>query len=98
MVIDEVHAFATGKRGDLLALCLARLQAIVPDLQRVALSATVANPEGFCEWLAPWGEIDKVALVEGEEGAQPQVEILLPEDARVPWGGPCRDLGHSADI
>lgn len=87
VVIDEVHAFATGKRGDLLALCLARLQAIAPDLQRAALSATLANPEAFREWLAPWGDIDTVALIEGEAGAAPEVEILLPEDARVPWGG-----------
>ena len=87
VVIDEVHAFATGKRGDLLALALSRLQAIAPDLQRAALSATVAEPEAFREWLAPWGEIDKVALVEGEEGAEPDVEILLPEEERVPWGG-----------
>ncbi|NVD44626.1 ligase-associated DNA damage response DEXH box helicase [Qipengyuania atrilutea] len=87
IVIDEIHAFATGKRGDLLALALARLQAIAPDLQRTALSATVANPQGFREWLAPWGEIDEVALVEGEKGAEPSVEILLPDEERVPWGG-----------
>ncbi|MXO75268.1 ligase-associated DNA damage response DEXH box helicase [Altererythrobacter aerius] len=87
VVIDEVHAFATGKRGDLLALALSRLQAIAPRMQRAALSATVANPQGFREWLAPWGDIDSVALVEGEEGAPPEVEILLPIEERVPWGG-----------
>src|SRR5687768_17061686 len=87
VVIDEVHAFATGKRGDLLALALSRLQAIAPGLQRAALSATVASPQAFREWLAPWGEIDAVELVEGEKGAAPEVEILLPEDAIVPWGG-----------
>src|SRR5690606_34141995 len=87
VVIDEVHAFATGKRGDLLALCLARLQTIAPALQRAALSATVADPQAFREWLAPWGEIDAVTLVEGEKGAEPVVEILLPEEASVPWGG-----------
>lgn len=87
IVIDEVHAFATGKRGDLLALSLARLQAIAPGLPRAALSATLANPEGFREWLAPWGEIDSVALVEGEAGAPAEVEILLPDEERVPWGG-----------
>ncbi|MBX7494227.1 ligase-associated DNA damage response DEXH box helicase [Qipengyuania sp. 1NDW9] len=87
IVIDEVHAFATGKRGDLLALALSRLQAIAPGLQRTALSATVARPEGFREWLAPWGEIDEVALVQGEEGAPAEVEILLPDEERVPWGG-----------
>jgi ATP-dependent Lhr-like helicase len=87
VVIDEVHAFATGKRGDLLALALSRLQAIAPGMQRAALSATVADPEAFREWLAPWGEIDAVALVEGEAGAPAEVEILLPEEERVPWGG-----------
>jgi ATP-dependent Lhr-like helicase len=87
VVVDEVHAFATGKRGDLLALSLTRLQAIAPGLQRAALSATVADPEGFRAWLAPWGEIDAVQLVEGERGAPPEVEILLPEEASVPWGG-----------
>jgi ATP-dependent Lhr-like helicase len=87
VVIDEVHAFATGKRGDLLALSLARLQALAPDMQRAALSATVADPEAFRGWLAPWGDVDSVALVEGEPGAPPEVELLLPQEERVPWGG-----------
>ncbi len=87
VVVDEVHAFAAGKRGDLLALALTRLQAIAPGMQRAALSATVADPEGFRGWLAPWGAIDAVTLVEGEKGAPPEVEILLPEEASVPWGG-----------
>ncbi len=92
VVIDEVHAFATGKRGDLLALALARLQTLAPDMQRVALSATLANPLAFCEWLAPQaddgtGEIAAAELVLGENGAPAEVEILLPIDARVPWGG-----------
>ena len=87
IVIDEVHAFATGKRGDLLALALSRLQAISPRLQRTALSATLADPEAFRAWLAPWGEIDTVELIEGEEGAPPLVDILVPKEERVPWGG-----------
>ena len=87
VVVDEVHAFAAGKRGDLLALALSRLQAIAPDMQRVALSATVADPEHFRAWLAPWGDVDAVELVEGEQGAPAEVEILLPEQERVPWGG-----------
>ena len=87
VVVDEVHAFAAGKRGDLLALGLARLQAIAPNVQRVALSATVADPEHYREWLAPWGDVDSVALVEGEKGAPAEVDILIPEGERVPWGG-----------
>jgi ATP-dependent Lhr-like helicase len=87
VVIDEIHAFATGKRGDLLALALSRLQAIAPGLRRAALSATLADPQAFREWLAPWGEVDAVELVQGEPGAPPEVEILLPVEERVPWGG-----------
>ena len=87
VVIDEIHAFAPTKRGDLLALALTRLQALSPDLQRVALSATLADPDAFRGWLAPWGHLDSVALVLGEDGAAPELSILLPEDARVPWGG-----------
>ena len=88
IVVDEVHAFATGKRGDLLSLCMARLQRIAPDLRRVALSATVADPDGYRAWLAPDGDIDAVSLVQGEPGADPNITILLPE-GRVPW------MGHS---
>ena len=87
VVVDEVHAFATGKRGDLLALAMSRLQAIAPGMQRVALSATLADPEDFRAWLAPWGDLDSVALVEGEKGADPDLTILLPDGERVPWGG-----------
>ncbi|MFC3099756.1 ligase-associated DNA damage response DEXH box helicase [Altererythrobacter lauratis] len=87
IVVDEIHAFATQKRGDLLALALARLQAIAPDVRRVGLSATLADPAGFRAWLAPFGEIDTVTLVEGEPGAPAQVDIVLPADTRVPWGG-----------
>lgn len=88
VVIDEVHAFATSKRGDLLALALTRLQALAPGLRRAALSATLADPESFRAWLAPWGDLDSTALVEGEAGAPAEVEILLPDDGqRVPWGG-----------
>ncbi|KQM20282.1 ligase-associated DNA damage response DEXH box helicase [Novosphingobium sp. Leaf2] len=87
VVIDEVHAFATGKRGDLLALALSRLQAIAPAMRRAALSATLADPDEYRGWLAPWGEIDTVALVVGDPGAEPDVEILLPDEARIPWSG-----------
>ena len=86
VVIDEVHAFANSKRGDLLALCLARLQRIAPGLRRAALSATVADPDDYRAWLAPDGAIETVTLVRGEPGAAPDIAILLPE-GRVPWAG-----------
>lgn len=92
IIIDEVHAFASGKRGDLLALSLARLQSIAPQMRRIALSATVAAPDEYRAWLAPDGEIDLVTHVQGEEGAPADINIMLPvtpdgDAARVPWSG-----------
>ncbi|MFC7500196.1 ligase-associated DNA damage response DEXH box helicase [Enterovirga sp. GCM10030262] len=87
IVIDEVHAFATGKRGDLLSLSMARLQRLAPDMRRVALSATVADPEAYQGWLAPDADIETVDLVLGDPGAEAEIGILLPEDERIPWSG-----------
>jgi ATP-dependent Lhr-like helicase len=86
IVIDEVHAFAPSKRGDLLALCMARLQRLAPDMRRVALSATVAEPDIYRGWLSGDGDLDSVELVEGDPGAEPDIAILLPQE-RIPWSG-----------
>ncbi|RZJ93900.1 MAG: DEAD/DEAH box helicase, partial [Brevundimonas sp.] len=53
IVLDEVHAIWSGKRGDLLSLGLGRLQQFAPGMRRVALSATVDDPEMIAGWLAP---------------------------------------------
>ena len=87
VVVDEIHAFATGKRGDLLSLALSRLQKFAPGLRRVGLSATVADPEAYQGWLAPHGDAELVDLVQGDPGAEPHVEIMLPADERIPWYG-----------
>src|SRR5688572_14340517 len=86
VVIDEIHAFAREKRGDLLSLSLARLQTLAPDLRRVGLSATVADPDAYRGWLAPHGDEALVDLVLGDPGAEPDLSILIPE-GKVPWGG-----------
>jgi ATP-dependent Lhr-like helicase len=87
VVVDEVHAFASGKRGDLLSLSLARLQRLAPGLRRVALSATVSDPDAYQGWLAPHGDSELVDIVLGEPGADPSLTIMLPEDERIPWSG-----------
>jgi ATP-dependent Lhr-like helicase len=86
VVVDEIHAFAREKRGDLLALCLSRLHALAPRHQRVGLSATVADPDAYRSWLAPDADMDLVRLVEGEPGDEPDLSILIPEN-RIPWSG-----------
>ena len=87
VVVDEIHAFATQKRGDLLALGLSRLEKLAPGLRRVGLSATVADPDAYRAWLAPHGDMELVDLIQGDPGAEPNIAIMLPEDQRVPWSG-----------
>src|SRR5690606_18952042 len=45
IVLDELHALVTSKRGELLSLGLARLARLAPALRITALSATVKQPE-----------------------------------------------------
>ena len=52
VVIDEIHALAGTKRGDQLALCLARLTTLAPAAQRVGLSATVAHKKPLLDFVA----------------------------------------------
>ena len=88
VVLDELHAISNSKRGDLLALGLARLQALAPKHRRIGLSATVADPKPLQRFLMPQpmeGEALS-ALVIGKPGAPPHISILA-SDAYVPWAG-----------
>ncbi|WP_411968200.1 DEAD/DEAH box helicase [Haloferax sp. YSSS75] len=51
VVVDEVHLLGAPGRGPTLEITLATLQRRVPDLQLVALSATVDNPDAIARWL-----------------------------------------------
>jgi ATP-dependent Lhr-like helicase len=88
VVLDELHAFHNTKRGDLLALGLARLAAIAPGHRRVGLSATVADPEPLQRYLLPQhgGTDSLAALVRGASGAIPEIAISA-SDTYVPWAG-----------
>ena len=86
VIIDEIHAIHSSKRGDLLALDLARLQQFAPRLRRVGLSATVDDPDVIRGWLAPSPDFAAIDLVRGPPGAEPVVDLLLSE-GRVPWAG-----------
>jgi ATP-dependent Lhr-like helicase len=52
VIVDEVHALASGDRGWHLLAVLERLQRIAGrPLQRIGLSATVGNPADLLQWL-----------------------------------------------
>jgi len=84
IVIDELHALAGTKRGDLLALGLARLAKLAPTARRIGLSATVAWPDDLAAYLAPDGT--PVALIRGGATPEPEIAILEPA-AELPWAG-----------
>ena len=86
IIVDELHGFAREKRGDLLSLAMARLQALAPAMRRVGLSATISDPDAYRSWLAPDGDLELVDLVIGDPGASPDLSILIPEN-KIPWGG-----------
>ena len=89
IIVDEVHALAPQKRGDLLSLGVAAISQYAPEARRIGLSATVKDVEGHARWLARQaGETPRFArVVRGEGGAKPQVDILTPEADRIPWAG-----------
>src|SRR6478735_9053979 len=88
IVLDELHALVTSKRGDLLSLGLARLFALAPDLTSVGLSATVAEPDDLRRYLMPQrGPFPVLAdLVIADDGAPPHVTMLDTAE-RLPWAG-----------
>lgn len=51
VVADEIHLLNDADRGPTLEVVLARLRQINPDLQLLALSATVRNSDEVAEWL-----------------------------------------------
>jgi ATP-dependent helicase Lhr and Lhr-like helicase len=85
VIIDELHALVTNKRGVLLSLALSRIRALVPHVRFIGLSATVADPDALRAWLAP-SRTTPVPLVVGTPGASPDIHVLKSEE-RVPWAG-----------
>lgn len=89
VIVDELHALATNKRGHLMALGLARLRQIaVPGLQIIGLSATVADPDGLRRFLLPQSNNEELLadLVTAQAGAKPELSILETTE-RMPWQG-----------
>ena len=90
IVLDELHALVTSKRGDLLALGLARLRRFAPSAIAIGLSATVARPNELSAYLmpqrAPSDAIELANLVVAPAGAKPDIAILETA-APIPWSG-----------
>jgi len=88
IIIDEAHALAPTKRGDLLALGMAALQRFAPSARRTGLTATVADEAALAQWIAPQAgsEARFARIVRGPKGVAPDISMLLSEE-RIPWAG-----------
>ena len=89
IILDELHALPPTKRGDLLALDLARLATLAPGQVRIGLSATVAKPSELCAYLVPQpggGAVQLADLVTVIGGAPHDIRMLETE-APLPWAG-----------
>ncbi|PIS99700.1 helicase [Bradyrhizobium nitroreducens] len=88
IVLDELHALVTSKRGDLLSLGLARLWRLAPQMRAIGLSATVAEPEQLARFLVPQpdGRERAADIVVAGGAAPPEVEMLDTRE-RLPWAG-----------
>ena len=80
VVIDEVHALAGTKRGDQLALCVARLGGIAPDMRIAGLSATVAHPAALMAYCGAG------RLIEEPDGTPPEISLVVPP-GELSWSG-----------
>ena len=88
IVLDELHALVTSKRGDLLSLGLARLWQLAPQMRAIGLSATVAEPQSLAQFLVPQqrGVAAAADIVVAGGAAAPIVEMLDTKE-RLPWAG-----------
>ena len=83
VIVDEVHALAPTKRGDLLSLALARLRKRAPAARVTGLSATVRDPDDLRRWLTG---ADMADLVTVGGGAAPDI-IIHDTAEHLPWSG-----------
>ncbi len=82
VIIDEIHAMATTKRGAHLMLTLERLEEVTDTPpQRIGLSATQRPLEEVAEFLGGWAEPGRrrrVQIVDAGIRKQLEVEVVIP--------------------
>ncbi|SFD55100.1 ATP-dependent helicase Lhr and Lhr-like helicase [Methylobacterium sp. 13MFTsu3.1M2] len=78
VVLDELHALVTSKRGDLLSLALARLHRLSPGLAAIGLSATVREPDELRKYLVPQGPLPPPPAARGDGASSPDASPPPP--------------------
>jgi len=91
VIADEVHLLNDSERGPTLEVVLARLIQINPDVQLLALSATVKNAEEAAEWLKAESITTEWRPVVLKEG------VLLQNEAQFKDGSALKIEKHGAN-
>ncbi|WP_187275246.1 ligase-associated DNA damage response DEXH box helicase [Methylobacterium sp. WL120] len=90
VVLDELHALVTSKRGDLLSLALARLHRLSPGLAAIGLSATVREPDALRQYLVPQSALSESDPDTGDgagpfsQGEKDRMRGVAPPDTARP--------------
>ncbi len=84
IIIDEAHNFASCDRGNHLIALLERIEhAIGRAPQRIAVTATVGNPEGMLRWLAgSKRKLGKRIHVGLDKQKEKDIQILFFDDSK----------------
>ncbi|MFG2502060.1 ATP-dependent helicase [Streptomyces sp. NPDC048441] len=96
VILDEVHAVASTKRGAHLALSLERLDELLPrPARRIGLSATVRPVDEVARYLSPQRRVE---IVQPKSGKEFDLSVVVPvEDLGELGGSPVADSGQSAE-
>jgi helicase len=79
VIADEVHLLNDSERGPTLEVVLARLMQTNPELQVLALSATIKNVEELADWLHAKSVATKWRPVPLKEGVALQGQVLFKD-------------------
>ena len=82
VVLDEVHLLADPSRGPTLEVLVAALRHARPELQLLALSATIRNAEEIADWLRAKAVISDFRPVPLRTGVYLAGELLLSDGTR----------------
>ena len=77
VVVDEVHLLNDVGRGPTLEILLTMLRRVLPNVQIVALSATIGNPAALAEWLGAELVVDNWRPTELHKGVYYDDKILF---------------------
>ncbi|MEG2862966.1 MAG: helicase-related protein, partial [Comamonas sp.] len=88
IVVDEWHELLPSKRGVLLQLNLARIQALAPSAQVWGLSATIGNLQEASDVLLSAWQVQEPALVQDMRPKPFHLHSITPPlGTRMPWAG-----------